>query len=245
MMRGWSALWQQPTKESTASARDYFERAMKIDPQDAEAMVGLAYGRFRATVYGWSTEAEDTYAAVLDLLTKATAINPGYAFTYYVKSLALFNTKQYPEAIEAAQTAVALDPNAAYGYYAMAMAEDWLGRCEQSIPHLKQAFALSPRDPVGAVWHMFLGVSEACLGRLDAAIGEFKRAIDAGLRTYWPYAFLAGAEAAKGNHAGAKLAMAEARRLNLQLTIKSFAEQPGLPPAIIVDGWRKAGLPEE
>ena len=37
MMHGWSALWQQPTKESTALARDYFERAMKIDPQNAEA----------------------------------------------------------------------------------------------------------------------------------------------------------------------------------------------------------------
>ena len=40
-MRGWWALWQQPTKESTTSARDYFERALKIDPQNAEAMVGL------------------------------------------------------------------------------------------------------------------------------------------------------------------------------------------------------------
>src|SRR6516225_7181344 len=33
MMRGWSAIWQPQTKESTASARDYFERASKIDPQ--------------------------------------------------------------------------------------------------------------------------------------------------------------------------------------------------------------------
>ena len=88
-MRGWAALWQQPTKESTASARDYFERAMKIDPQIAEAMVGFAYARLRTSVYGRSTPAEDTYAAQLDLLTKATAINPGYAFAYYVKSLAL------------------------------------------------------------------------------------------------------------------------------------------------------------
>jgi hypothetical protein len=30
MMRGWSAIWQRPTKESTASAREYFERACGI-----------------------------------------------------------------------------------------------------------------------------------------------------------------------------------------------------------------------
>ena len=55
---------------------------------------------------------------------------------------------------------------------------------------------------------------------------------------------LAGAEAAKGNDAEAKLALAEARRLNPQLTIKSFAEtMPALP--IVINGLRKAGLPEE
>jgi adenylate cyclase len=136
MMRGWAAMWQQPTKESTASARDYFERAMKIDPQNAEAMVGFAYARLRATLYGWTSASEDTYAAQLDMLAKATAINPGYAVAYYVKALALYFTKQFPETIEAAQTAVALDPNAAYGYFAMSLAEVSLERCEQSISHL-------------------------------------------------------------------------------------------------------------
>ena len=92
---------------------------------------------------------------------------------------------------------------------------------------------------------MILGVSEACLGQLDAAIGEINQAIDAGYRTFSPYAYLAGVEAVKGNEAAAKLALAEARRLNPQLTIKWFGEQFGLPPAIIVEGWRKAGLPEE
>ena len=58
-MRGWAAIWQPPTKESITSARDYFERAIKLDPQNAEALVGLAYARLRARFYGWSTAAED------------------------------------------------------------------------------------------------------------------------------------------------------------------------------------------
>ena len=254
MMRGWSALWQQPTKESVALARDYFERAIKIDPQNAEAMVGLAYARHRATVYGWSTTAEDSYAAELDLVAKATAINPGYAFAYYVKALALFATKQFPEAIEAAQTAVALDPNAAYGYYAMAQVESWLGRCEQSTAHIKQAFALSPRDPVGGVWHTILGVSEVCLGRSDAGILELRRAIDVGYRTYFSYALLAGAEAAKGNDAEAKRALAEGRRLNPQsnfpllhqvlpdLAERGFRGSLVCPPAVSVRDKGRAAL---
>jgi tetratricopeptide (TPR) repeat protein len=215
---------------------------MKIEPQNAEAMVGLGYARYRTDAYGWGTAAENSYAAQLELLTKATAINPGYAFAHYVKSLVFWLAKQYPEAIEAAQTAVTLDPNAAYGYAAIGQAEFKLGRCEQSIEHIKKAFGLSPRDPLGGAWHMMLGLDEECLDRRDAAIMEFKRAIDGGYRPFIPYA--AGLEAAKGNDAEAKLALAEARRLNPQLTIKWFLENPPAPSGVI-EGLRKAGLREE
>ena len=92
---------------------------------------------------------------------------------------------------------------------------------------------------------MILGLSEGCLGRLDAAIAEINRAIDAGYRTFLSYGYLAGAEAAKGNDAAAKLALAEARRLNPKLTIRWFADHLAQPAPFLVDWWRKAGMPEE
>ena len=169
---------QPPTKESITSARDYFERAIKLDPQNAEALAGLAYAQGRARFYGWSTAAEDNPAGEMELLTKATAINPGYAVAYYVKSTLLWVAKEYSESLAAAETEVALDPNSANGYAAMGRAEAVLGRCEQSIAHTKKAFALSPRDPFSGIWYMHLGLAEFCRGRLDAAIEQLKRAID-------------------------------------------------------------------
>jgi tetratricopeptide (TPR) repeat protein len=204
-------------------------------------LVGLAYARLRASLYGWSTAAEDKPAAQMDLLTKAIASNPGYAFAYYVKSAVLWWAKEYLEALAAAETEVALDPNSAYGYAAVGRAEGLLGRCEQSIAHIKQAFVLSPRDPLSGIWYTYLGLAEFCQGRLDAAIEQFKRAISSGYPSYFAYTFLAGAEAAKGNDAEAKSALAEARRLNPQLTIKWLTPTP----SIVIDGLRKAGLPEE
>ena len=244
-MRGWAAMWQPLTKESIASARDYFERAIRIDPQNAQAMVGLAWARLRANFYGWSTVAENKPAAQLGLLAKAIEINPGYAFAYYVKGIVLWLTKEYAEALAAAETEVALDPNSAYGYAAIGRAEALLGRCEQSIGHIKQAFAFSPRDPNSGIWYAYLAFAEFCRGRLDAAIEQLKRAIYSGYPSYSTYAFLAGAEAAKGNDAEAKLALAEARRLFPQLTIKWILTETVPPPSIVIDGLRKAGLPEE
>ena len=78
---------------------------------------------------------------------------------------------------------------AAYGYFVMGQAEISLGHCEQSIAHIRQAFALSPRDPVAGAWHTILGASEICLGRLDAAIGEFKRGITQVIAPFFPTLF--------------------------------------------------------
>jgi TolB-like protein/Tfp pilus assembly protein PilF len=244
-MRGWAAMWQPPTKESTASARDYFERAIKIDPQNTQAMVGLAYARIRTNFYGWNTAAENKPAAQLELLAKAIEINPGYAFAYYVKGVVFWLTKEYREALAAAEAEVALDPNSAYGYAAVGRAEGLLGRCEQSVENIKQAFALSPRDPFSGIWYGYLGIAELCRDRFDAAIEQFKRAVYSGNASYIAYAVLAGAEAAKGNDAEAKLALAEARRLFPQLTIKWILTETASKPSIVIDGLRKIGLPEE
>ena len=161
--------------------------AITLDPQNAEAMVGLAYARGRATFYAWSTAAEDKPSAQMELLTKATGINPDYALAYYVKSTVLWLAKEYPEALAAAETVVALDPNSSYGYTALGRTEALLGRCEQSITHTKQAFALNPRDPFSGIWYMHLGLAELCQGRLDAAIEQLKRAIVSGYPTYFTY----------------------------------------------------------
>ena len=97
---------------------------------------------------------------------------------------------------------------------------------------------------MSGIWYGYLGIAEFCRGRLDAAIEQFKRAVYSGYPTYITYALLAGAEAAKGNDAEAKLALAEARRLNPQLTIKwLMSETP--TPSIVIDGLLKAGLPQE
>jgi adenylate cyclase len=150
-MHGWAALWQPVTNESITSARDYFERALNLDPQYAEAMVGLAYARLRASVYGWSTAVEDKPAAQMDLLTKATAINPGYAFAYYMKSIVLLYAKEYPEALAAAETEVALDPNSAYGYAARAGGS--LARTLRTIYRTHQT-GLRPKPPRSLKRHL-------------------------------------------------------------------------------------------
>jgi hypothetical protein len=46
------------------------------------------------------------------------------------------------------------------------------------ITQIKQAFALSPRDPLSGVWYLYLGYAEFCRDWIDAAIEQ--------LTPFWP-----------------------------------------------------------
>ena len=71
-----------------------------------------------------------------------------------------------------------------------------------------------------------------------------KRAVDGGYRTFYAYINLAAVHAFKGEMDEAKAAMAEARRLEPDLSVKWLVHhKPVLQFAL--DGLRKAGLPEE
>ena len=103
---------------------------------------------------------------------------------------------------------------------------------------------LSPRDHMIGIWHVELGDAEINFGHFDAAIAEYRKALDLGLRAFFAYTNLAAAYAQAGRKDDAKEALAEARRLNPNLTVKWMQEHtPNLPA--VFDGLRKAGLPEE
>ena len=139
---------------------------------------------------------------------------------------------------------LAVNSNLAPLYSVRSIAETSLGRFEQAKSDLRQAMRLSPRDPKIRLWQMQLGIPELEQGHYDAAIDEFHKAIEAGYRQFVPYAMLAAAYALNGKMDDAKSALAEARRLNPNLTVKWFIEHsPNFPR--VFEGVRKAGLPEE
>ena len=124
------------------------------------------------------------------------------------------------------------------------MAEIALGRYEQAKTDVQQAIRLGPRDPRIGLWLDSLGDAELGLKNFDAAIDEYKKAIDAGWRAYQPYRGLAAAYALQGKLEQATSALAEARRLNPGLTLKwQQTHSQSIPP--LIEGLRKAGLPEE
>ena len=244
-MRGWVMLqeWLGTTKDYVSAARAWFEQALKIDPNDPDALAGAAYTHFQDFALGWPNPEIDYEAKVLGQADRAIALAHDNLWAYYVKANYLALTKRANEAVASADAGLAIDPNFFRLYVARALAENFLGRFEQAISDVQHAMRLSPRDPEVGVWHGLLGMAELGQQHYDAAVDEEHRAIDGGFRPFYVYSDLAVAYALSGKMDEAKTALAEARRLNPKLTVK-WLQSIGWN-ILTLEGLRKAGLPEE
>jgi TolB-like protein/Flp pilus assembly protein TadD len=249
-MRGWATMWQsypQPPKEKRDShyaALALFDRALKADPNDADALAGEAFTYMALFAFAEATAETDLDAKIIDPADRAIALAPDNMRAYAAKSFYLADTGRANEALRAADSGLAIDPNNAPLLDARTLAEIALGRFGQAKSDEQQAVRLSPRDPETPNRLINLGMAELGLGHFDAAVVEFQKAIDAGAHYFIPFVNLTAAYALAGKMDEAKTALAEARRLNPQLSVKwLIAHAPDVPP--LFDGLRKAGLPEE
>ena len=246
-MRGRALLSEaNPTtmKDTFDALLDLFDEALTIDPNDADALTGEALTNIYLKSRGWRDSGAATDAKILGQLDRAIALAPQNLWAYEVKSEHLALSQRPREALSAADAGLAINSNSAHLHKTRGIAENYLGRFEQAKSDLMQAIRLSPRDPDIDWWYSNLGGAELGLGNLDATVDQAQKAISAGDRTPAPYLELTAAYALSGKMDEAKAALAEARRINLDLTVKWMIERWPDTPAMI-DGLRKAGLPEQ
>jgi adenylate cyclase len=242
-MRGWALMPSAPGKDQVDAARPLFEQALKIDPDNSEALAGKA--QTTLFEYVFAPKADTDYdAAILGLVDRAIALDRGNIHAYLTKGQYLVISGRPEDAVRAFDAGLAIDPNAAGLLATRGNAEDYLSRFEQAKSDIQQAMLLSPRDPAMGQWFNLRADPELGLGRFDEALEDSKKAIEGGHRVFYTYLNLATAYAFKGEMDEAKAAMAEARRLKPDLSIKWLLKhKPVLQFAF--DGLRKAGLPEE
>jgi tetratricopeptide (TPR) repeat protein len=209
-----------------------------------EALNGTAATFFFDFINGWGDHGTDYDAKIMGPVNRAISLAPDYANVYSLKAVYLSMSRRAEEALGSADAGLALNPNIPYLYQARGLAENSLGRYEQAKADFERAIRLSPRDPNIGFWHVDLRDSEINLGRFDAAIDEYRKALDMGLQAGFIHTNLAAAYAHAGKMDEAKVELAEARRLNPAITVKWVKEHgPNLPA--VFEGLQKAGLPEE
>jgi adenylate cyclase len=246
-MRGWALINEQnlqPSKDKNNAARALFEQALAMDHNNASAMSGAARTYVSEYILGWGNSGTDYDAKVLGQSDRAIPLAPDYDASYVTKSYYLALSHRFDEAVHVANAGLTVNRNNPYLYHARAIAEISLGRFDEAKSDIQQAIRLSPDDPNRVDFDRQLGNIDFGAGRLEAAVDAYRKALDAGDRTQWPYLSLAAAYALLGKMDEAKRYVAETLRLNPSFSIKWLREH-GEDIPIRNEGLRKAGMPEE
>ena len=130
----------------------------------------------------------------------------------------------------------------------------YIGRAEETESHIGEALRLSPRDTLAYLWMTNVGIAKNRVGSWELGIAWLRRAIEANRNFPTAYFGLAVALAQLGRVGEARSAVKTGLALNPTFTIAraraswtAWSDDPiylaQLEP--ILDGLRKAGVPEE
>ena len=128
-------------EEKLEDATEIFERVLRIDPDNVDALLKLGYARFHLDDYG---DALKVYDKILDIdVTNAEAWN--------LKSLVHYEQKQYAKALDAAEKAVESEPTFGMAWYNKACFLSLLNQIPESLEALKRSIEIDVKNAKKAV----------------------------------------------------------------------------------------------
>jgi len=256
ILKGRAAYSKPASRDTYAEAISFYERALDLDPQCAEARSLLARTLAARAMDGMTDTAAADLAHAEGLARSALAASWRSPLAHFAKGHVLRAQGRLEEAIPEYETAIALNRNWVFAYVALGACKLLIGEIEAAIPLAEQAIRLSPRDPNIGIMYDRIGYVHLLQSRIDQAIVWSEKARSANPAHPLYRAHLASAYALKGETERAAAELAEARRLTADSRYSSIAHLKaavyyGVPKVRALfettyfAGLRKAGMPEE
>jgi adenylate cyclase len=253
VMRGWSLLNAGPNREDVQNAVALFEAALRIDPDNSQANVGLAQALIHTYRSARLPERAKLLARADEAATRATAVAPDSAQAQSVKAEILGLQNRFEAALATYDRAIALDRNLTSAHVGRARSLIAAGRAGDAVAPVERAIRLSPRDPDLYLWYYVVCHAHTHLARDAATIEWCLKSVATGKMFWHAWVDLASAYAWRGQTAEAAAAVAEILKLRPGLTVQQMAEEAFAfsenatfrkEYQRIAEGVRKAGLPE-
>jgi TolB-like protein/class 3 adenylate cyclase/cytochrome c-type biogenesis protein CcmH/NrfG len=243
---------KSPILENMERARGFFERALALDPENIEALVGIAEVHNAIVVAFMTDDPSPHIAAAEAALTKVLAVAPNHAEAHASLGRTLMFSNRAARGIAQCEQALALNPNLANAHASIGIAKYFVGRGSETQTHVCEALRLSPRDTFAHVWMANAGVVKFTLGSDEEAVTWLQRAVEVNPNYPFTHFWVASALAHLGRVNDARLAVQAGLTLDPTFTVSRFrAGALSSNPVYlarrerIYEGMRKAGVPEE
>ena len=247
--RGLSHLYGDLTREETGAGKRWLRRACELDPTFAAAYGELAW----IHTVDIALDATDDPKASLDeaarAAEKAVALDARDPSAHVALGRVNIFRHAYERAIAEMETALALNPSFDRGHYGLGMALLYGGRPADSISPFERAIRLSPRGWRPWAYRQMLARAYFNMGRYEEAAVWSEKAVQHPRAPYMPFVDATAVLGHLGrlDEARAMLAEVMKRKPDFSVdTVRNTIGRYGPHSAVdrIIDGLRKAGLPE-
>ncbi len=182
-----TALADKRNQKDVRKAVEYFEQAVRLDPNYALAYAGLANAQTAAAL-NLSGDTHEQYQKAKTAIERALAIDDNLAEAHsYLGEIKTNYDWDFPGAEREHKRAVELNPNSSAAHRMYALLLGFLGKRVESIAEIKTAIDL---EPASVLNHTIYGEILFFARRYDEAITELERTVEMDPEFYSPYSWL-------------------------------------------------------
>jgi TolB-like protein/class 3 adenylate cyclase len=246
----WLNKGQNPA--DLAQARSFFERALTLNPDNLDALLGAASIDASVALNYMVDDRAARVAAVEATLTKAMALAPNNAWVHYSIGNVQINTNRATRGIAEFERALALNPNYAAAHAQIGAAKVFIGRPNETEAHVRDSLRLSPRDTFAYVWLGYVALANLFLGADEEAVAWYRRSLEINSNRLPSHVHLAAALAELGRIDEARAEARAGLAIEPRFTLRRYQAGAQSDNAVflerreqIIEGMRKAGVPEE
>jgi adenylate cyclase len=243
------ARFHNYSKESLREAISLLKRALSIDPSYAPATAMVGFCRLVQTGRGWGPLPDAEIQETLRLARRALDVGKDDPDVLWMGGWTISGLAgEHSAGGSAIARALALNPNSAYAWMANGSVRCYQNQPDAAIKSFERAIRLSPFDPHG--WDFAAGLAFAHLlaGRYQEASEWAERSLHE-LPQHAPTVRIKVISCAHlGRITEARAWLERLLEFEPGLTIAKIKASPAYSPehqAMRIEGFRKAGMPEE
>jgi TolB-like protein/Tfp pilus assembly protein PilF len=203
--------------EDNELAKDFFERAIAIEPGYARAYASLALTYTIGAVNGWGASLEQSLAQADALIQKASQLDDALPQIHFVAGEISMYRRNYAAALDELARAIELKPSYADAYALMGWVLHFAGRPQEGLEAMQQAVDLNPRVP--GAYHMVEGALRYEMEETSEATRLLELAVENNPNYQLARVFLAAAYAAQEKYEEARWQIDEIQTLNPGFTL--------------------------
>src|SRR5215472_13922063 len=255
VMRGKEIANRPSSAETMIGARDHYEQALKVEPDNIDALAGLATTLVFEVLNGYyGAGNEQRLHQAEALLVRTLAVEPRHLVSLKARAALRRAQGKFEEGIAAAEAVITENPGEPWAYKEIGFSTMYLGDPLGALDWFAKADRLGPRDPARWTWLDGQGHALILLGRDEEAVRSLRAALDSNPNTVGTYALLASSYALDGQIDKSRLALAQYQKYSPDVTVGSLRSLAPVPLKLttekyrqqferLKEGLRKAGMP--